>query len=373
MQEKKAESKGDTVAIALAENGNDLLYRYLSREQFERRFGYYHPDPLIDEFSYGEGGGFSAFLWNNINVGSRIFFHTFVGGTRYLTAMYHVMDFAPAGVWRLDDKMKSRYENTHLHPDIFKQWWGGEYDPSNDMKIKEAYDSGIIYTDQDVVLLGDPRKSYDIRKTPIVLDKYLLSRLDLNGKPIKWDIVDNKGNRFDENRCITTCLRPPRVLSKSDGDMLELLVKQRHERLTSNTLFNNFLPMNSFVATKIHFECRTESEIEDIVIKNIDFLEKGLRYINRQVILDDGNRVDILACNRNGTPVIIEVKKGTADDSTLTQLASYLHQYKKQLPSSEPIGKIVCANASYKLKTACEHLGIKIHFYGEILNFEKDK
>ncbi|VVB63368.1 Uncharacterised protein [uncultured archaeon] len=97
------------MAKAIIEKGNDLLYRYLSREQFERHFGYYHPDPLIDEFSYGEGGGFSTFLWNNMNIGSRIFFHTSIGGTRYLTAMYHVMDFAPAGVWRLDDKMKSRY------------------------------------------------------------------------------------------------------------------------------------------------------------------------------------------------------------------------------------------------------------------------
>ena len=159
---------------ALVEHGNDLLYRYLSRDGFERRFGYYHPDPLIDEFTYGEGGGFSAFVWNNINVNSRIFFHTSIGGTRYLTAMYYVMDFAPAGVWRLDDKIKSRYENTHIHPDIFKQWWGGEYDPQNDKEIKKAYDSDIIYTNTDVVLIGDPNKSIDIRKAPLILDKNIL-------------------------------------------------------------------------------------------------------------------------------------------------------------------------------------------------------
>jgi len=62
--------------IALVEEGNDLLYRYLSREQFKKQAGFYHPDPMFDEFTYGEGGGFSVYLWNNIGVGSRIFFHT---------------------------------------------------------------------------------------------------------------------------------------------------------------------------------------------------------------------------------------------------------------------------------------------------------
>lgn len=357
---------------ALVEPGNDLLYRYLSRDRFKRRFGYYHPDPLIDEFTYGEGGGFSTFLWNNINVNSRIFFHTSIGGTRYLTAMYYVMDFAPAGVWRLDDKIKSKYENTHLHPDIYKQWWGGEYDPANDKEIKNAYDSDTIYTNEDVVLIGDPEKSIDIRKAPLILDKFILSRLDLNGKPIKWDIVDNKGKKYDENKCITVCLRPPRVLSKSDGDVLAQLVNERYQKLTALTSTNNFLPINSFVASKIDLTGNTEKEIEDIVIKNIKVLGDGLNYIDRQVILIDGNRVDILAKNGYGTPVLIEVKKGTADDSTLAQLASYLHQYNKQYPLVKPIGKIVCADASYKLKTACEYLGIKIHFYGEILKCENN-
>ncbi|VVB63367.1 Endonuclease NucS [uncultured archaeon] len=241
------------------------------------------------------------------------------------------------------------------------------------MEIRKAYDSDIIYTDTDVVLIGDPKKSYDIRKAPLILDKYILSRLDLNGKPIKWDIVDKKGIKYDEKKCITTCLRPPRVLSESDGDMLEQLVSERHQKLTSNTKFNNFLPINSLVATKIHFECKTEREIEDIVIRNIESLENGLKHIDRQVILIDGNRVDILAQDSDSTPVLIEVKKGIADDSTLAQVASYLHQYKKQYPSTHPIGKIVCADASYKLKNACEHLGVKIHFYGEILKCEKDK
>ena len=138
-------------------------------------------------------------------------------------------------------------------------------------------------------------------------------------------------------------------------------------------MFNNFLPIHSLVASQIHLSCKTEREIEEIVIKNIESIGNGLKCVDRQVVLNDGNRVDILARDGEGTPVIVEVKKGTADDSTLAQLASYLHQYKKQYPLVDPLGKIVCADASYKLKTACEYLGIKIHFYGEILKCENDK
>lgn len=57
------------MVLALSKNGNDILYRYISRDSFQKRFGFYHPDPMIEEFTYGEGGGFSAFVWNNINVG----------------------------------------------------------------------------------------------------------------------------------------------------------------------------------------------------------------------------------------------------------------------------------------------------------------
>ena len=97
-------------------------------------------------------------------------------------------------------------------------------------------------------------------------------------------------------------------------------------------------------------------------------LEPGLVYVDRQVILGDGNRIDILAKSSENETVIIEIKKGTADDGTVTQVASYLHQYHKQFPSEIVIGKIVCLDASYRMKAACQHFNIKIHFYGEVLS-----
>lgn len=354
--------------LALIEEGNDLLYRYLSRENFKKIAGFYHPDPLIEEFTYGEGGGFSAFVWNNVSIGSRIFFHTTIGGTRYLTAMYVVTDFAPAAVWRANDRMKNRYRNPHLHPEEHPDWWGEDIETEKSEKyIREAYLRGEIYTGVDMVLIGDSKKSVDIRKTPIVLDKPVLSRLRMRGKPIKWDIVDKHGKVFDEKRCITSCLRVPRVLSDSDGDLLESMVHKAKARETDKKSFMHVRAIDPFLASKIELECATEGEIEKCLVRRLDTIEKGLRFIGNQVPLESGGRIDVLAERKDGTPVLIEIKKGTADDRTLTQLVSYIHAFLAKKPKHEPVGKIVCGDASARLRSACEHLKIDIHCYGEVL------
>jgi hypothetical protein len=354
------------MSIALIEDGNDLLYRYLSREQFKKQAGFYHSDPLIDEFSYGEGGGFSAFVWNHVNVGSRIFFHTTIGGTRYLTAMYVVSDFAPAAVWRADDRMRKKYRNPHLHPEENPDWWGDHHSEGLERKVRAAYKKREIYTDVDIVILGDSKKSVDIRKAPIVLDKQVLSRLRMKGKPIKWDIVDKHGKTFEENRCITSCLRVPRVISSSDGDLLEGLVRRSAARAKGEKSFMHVQAIDSFLASRLELQGASEDEIEKSLIRRLDSIEKGLRFINNQVGLESGGRIDILAERKDGTPVLIEIKKGTADDRTLTQLVSYLHAFRAKNPKCEPVGKIVCGDASARLRSACEHLKIDIHCYGEV-------
>ena len=359
----------EEMGLYLVEKGNDLLYRYISRDRFQKRFGFYHPDPMIEEFTYGEGGAFSTFVWNNINMGSRIFFHTVIGGVRYLTAMYYISDFFPATIGRQSVEIKAKYKNPHLHPESFSDWWGGDYDPQdkNELEIKKAYESGIIYTNQDVILIGDPTKSYDIRKSPIILDKDILSRLDLNGKPIKWDIVDRNGKHFDERECAKSCLRPPRILSKSDGDFLENEVRQKVGRIDLDNDFTIFKPIDSVSASRIQLSCSNEKEIENYISSHLSMLGKELKFLGRQVRMDDGSIIDILAEDDKKTPVVIEIKKGTADDSTLAQLCSYLFQYRREHPLRQPIGKIICSDASYRMKNACEHLGIEVYFYGDIL------
>ena len=94
--------------------------------------------------------------------------------------------------------------------------------------------------------------------------------------------------------------------------------------------------------------------------------------MKRQYRLESGSRIDILTRKKNGTPVIIEIKKGSADDGTLTQLISYLFEYKRQFPKENPQGMIVCGDASSRLRNACEHLSIDIRCYGDVHIREND-
>ena len=215
---------------AIAEKGNDLLYRYISPEKFEKKYGTFHPDPMIEEFTYGEGSRFSQFVWNNVNLGSLLFFHT----NRCITAMYYINNFAPAAIWRLDEEMRERYQNHHLHPETYPGWWDYDLkDKQFDIEVKEAYENGTIYMDTDVLLIGDPEKSFDIRHNPLFLKRDLLSKLDMLGKAVKWNIVDKNGKKLSDEQCISSSLRSPRVISKRDGDILEKLVKSHASRQPS--------------------------------------------------------------------------------------------------------------------------------------------
>lgn len=323
--------------------GSDILYRYLPRDAFQKKVGYYHPDPMIEEFTYGEGGRFSAFVWNNVGIGSRLFFHTTIGGTRYITAVYVVKEIIPAAIWRVDNDQRSKYRNPHLHPEDFPEWWGDDSESrAYDQETIEAYESGDILTDCDVMLIGDPSESIDLRKSPIVLDKAILSRLQLNGKPIKWDIVTKSGKPFPESQCVASCLRTPRILSRSDGDLLLDLAKGSVGLLRNEPSYSIIKPISSTIASKIQLECSSEADIERLIIENLTEIDPSLSYVSNQVILGNGIRIDILANDRNLRPVIIEVKKGTADDGTLAQLLSYIHQFQRERNQSGVFGKIVC-------------------------------
>lgn len=326
------------MSLPLAHKGDDLLYRYICPEDFQRRVGFYHKDPLICEFTYGEAPTTARILRNRIGVGSRVFFHTTKGGIRYLTAMYWASDLAPAAEWRLDPDKKRQYQNPHLHPE---NWPGWDTDR---------------YRDQDVILVGDRSKSLDLTIKPLVLSREILDKLE-SLKPINWDSVGS-------------CLRSPRVLSNADGDFLEELGRRQAEAIAAEPDLSSFVPVaDPVVASHMATKCETEQEIESYIVDKLDKLEAGLQLVDRQVRLEDGNRIDVLARRPEGTPVVIEIKRGTADDSTLTQLLSYLRQFQKQFVGPAPIGKIVCADASYRLKSACEHLHgqLQIHFYGDIL------
>ena len=67
-----------------------------------------------------------------------------------------------------------------------------------------------------------------------------------------------------------------------------------------------------------------ETMLEEALCRNLEVVEEGLRLAGRQVFLPEIGRIDVLAYDGEGNPVVVEVKSGMADDSTLTQLLSYM-------------------------------------------------
>lgn len=64
----------------------------------------------------------------------------------------------------------------------------------------------------------------------------------------------------------------------------------------------------------------TEQDVEDYLYRRLHLIEEGLTYVSRQVVIPDG-RVDILARDKNGIYVIIELK--VQDDKELIWQSIY--------------------------------------------------
>jgi len=98
-----------------------------------------------------------------------------------------------------------------------------------------------------------------------------------------------------------------------------------------------------------------ERLIEDALAENLEVIEEGLRFAGKQVEVPGVGRIDILAYDKNGTPVVIEVKSGKADDATLTQLLAYMSEIEKKEGKTSR-GVIIAEDFTRKLQHAVKTL-----------------
>lgn len=66
-----------------------------------------------------------------------------------------------------------------------------------------------------------------------------------------------------------------------------------------------------------------ERDLEDQIVSHLDALEPGLTLVSRQETIGIG-RLDLLARDRDGQTVIIELKAGEAKDSAIGQITRYM-------------------------------------------------
>ena len=98
-----------------------------------------------------------------------------------------------------------------------------------------------------------------------------------------------------------------------------------------------------------------ERLIEEALVQNLEVIEEGLKFVERQVNVSGVGRIDILAYDKHEVPVVIEIKSGIADDSTLTQLLAYMSEIGKR-EGKNPRGIIVAEGFTRKLVHAVKLL-----------------
>jgi hypothetical protein len=116
----------------------------------------------------------------------------------------------------------------------------------------------------------------------------------------------------------------PCVISKKLG--------QRGKTTTKiDYIAENFLKFRELIPSNYKGKFNEDSVkagISKYVIKNLDKLEIGLKISHEEKSINEQNRPDFLAKDKNGTPVIIECK-GYADSETIKQIKRYRSNYPK--------------------------------------------
>lgn len=102
-----------------------------------------------------------------------------------------------------------------------------------------------------------------------------------------------------------------------------------------------------------------EQDLQDYLAANPHALEPGLKLYGKNAHADtDVGEVDILAQDRSGDLVVVELKAGRATDSAIGQLLGYMNHVKDHLAKGHNVrGLIVASDFSPRLRAATRGIG----------------
>jgi len=112
-----------------------------------------------------------------------------------------------------------------------------------------------------------------------------------------------------------------------------------------------------------------EDEIHKYLINHLDELEEGLTFKQSEYGVSVGS-IDIVAEDKRGLPVVLEVKV-KADDSAIGQLLGYLQAYEEEINAGNVRGLIVAESFTERCKKAAKRVGIDLYQCRKIFKFSK--
>ena len=281
----------------------------------------HHPDPNLDEFTYGDINSRGRKLRISLSKGDYVFFHTSINARKYITAYYvidRVLDLSDAVA---DKNILLKYHNPHL----------------------SEYVEGKRHYKNDVIVFGDPILSHKLNR-PLLFDRRLAESLSL-GIAFK--------NSFTESQCIGSATRQWRELSEKD-------VKRILKGISS--VKDEGLSIRRTLSTEEVTDI-IEKDIENFIEENSRILGSSLKLIGRQIDTPVG-RIDLMFENKDKTVIVVELKLNKIGREALNQLRRYMNYVKKE-PGKAVKGVIVCNGVMPAFEKEFSSLrNIKIMRYG---------
>jgi len=124
-------------------------------------------------------------------------------------------------------------------------------------------------------------------------------------------------------------------------------------------------------STDLGYSLSLERDLEDYLSMNLDVIEEGLKLVERQKELPGVGKLDILARDRDGNYVVIELKAGQADEKAVGQLQAYIEYLREQgyenirgilIAASYTQKAVYAAKAVKHIKLAKYEVEFKIHY-----------
>jgi hypothetical protein len=257
-----------------------------------------HPDPLLDEFTYGDVDARARKLKRDLKQGDYVFLHTTLRGGRYITAYYVTDEVLDTSVAASNRNIALKYRNPH---------------------IKE-YLAGERRNGDDVVVFGDTILSYKLKR-PLSFNKTLAEKLSLG-------IQFKKG--FTENQCISSATRAWRELTEKDVKILLTEVeKNEREGFNQDTILSTDEVMEIL-----------EVDLESFITRNSQLIGFDLALAGRQIETPVG-RLDLLFEDKTGALVVVELKLNEIGTGALNQIRGYMRYYRTETKKNVR-GVLVC-------------------------------